>query len=184
MGKKRGRKTKDTPEMRRKILKLVAAGVPKKFACEASGIACSKFYEWLSKKRDLREELKKAEATNITGLLLKIKKAGEKHWTAYAWLLERLYPEIFGRVEQNTIQLRQAREKSEAAKMESAEERKSRAEEQREKFRRIFNIDTVRAEQVKERLATLGLEKPETNGHAPEQNGKAESNGNGHSEPA
>lgn len=51
----------------------------------------------------LQREMTKAHKARLTKLVKGIERAGQepKHWTALAWLLERTYPEIFGRPERN-----------------------------------------------------------------------------------
>lgn len=72
---------------------------------DALGVHKSTFYRWLANpdtkvKRALCDQLKKAEAEYKRQLLTTIRSAAlekTQHWTAAAWLLERKYPQEFGR---------------------------------------------------------------------------------------
>ncbi len=97
--KKRGRKSKLTPEVREKICALVRGGNYYKVAAQACGIAETTLYEWIEKGRVatdrscdyalFAEALKKADAEAESADVLIIKKAAKKSWQAAAWLLER-----------------------------------------------------------------------------------------------
>lgn len=73
----------------------------------AVGIHEATLYRWLNKPsarlhRVLSEEFKKAEARYKQELLDTIRGAAlakRQYWTAAAWLLERKYPDEFGRPE-------------------------------------------------------------------------------------
>lgn len=75
--------------------------------CMAVGIHEATLYRWLNKPssklhRALGEEFKKAEARSKQELLESIREMAlskPRYWTVAAWLLERKYPEEFGRPE-------------------------------------------------------------------------------------
>jgi transposase len=86
---------------------LKADGLSNKDICLALGIHESTFYRWLQNpttklQRELNESLKKAESEYKQTLLNTIRRAALKNecnWTAAAWLLERKYPDEFGKSE-------------------------------------------------------------------------------------
>lgn len=97
----RGPPTLCTPEMRGKICKLVNAGAPLPYACEAAGMSWNTVKVWLRRGRAGEEpyatfvqEWKAAKAAWVAGSVLRVTKAGERNWKAAAWLLERRVPEF------------------------------------------------------------------------------------------
>lgn len=118
---KRGRKTKYTPERVEKILQLLASGSTRKAAAESNGISQETFSEWITKKLDFLDDVKKAEAQAESAMALIIQKAArgykvlktktvnrdgvitletvETHefsWQAAAWWLERRRKDDYG----------------------------------------------------------------------------------------
>ena len=75
----------------------------------AVGVAESTFYRWYSTpgsdlEREFSESLKKAEADYKNALLGIIAKASQdRDWKAAAWLLERKYPDEYGRRERHEV---------------------------------------------------------------------------------
>ena len=100
-------KPKLTEELIEVMCGLKAKGMHNKDICMAVGIHEATLYRWLNKPsarlhRVLSEEFKKAEARYKQELLDTIRGAAlakRQYWTAAAWLLERKYPEEFGRPE-------------------------------------------------------------------------------------
>ncbi len=100
-------KAKITPELIGDICKLKGEGLSNKDICMAVGIHEATLYRWLNKPsnklhRSLCEEFKKAEAAYKEELLNTVRDAAlskHQYWTAAAWLLERKYPEEYGRPE-------------------------------------------------------------------------------------
>ena len=100
-------KPKLTDELIEVICDLKAKGMHNKDICAAVGIHEATLYRWLNKPscklhRALGEEFKKAEARYKQELLESIRETAlskPRYWTAAAWLLERKYPEEFGRPE-------------------------------------------------------------------------------------
>ena len=100
------RKTKLTPDIQKKIGDNITLGMPIKFAAEAAGITEQTFYNWLKRGEneskgkffEFAEHIKacKAKAVQLH-LKLITKAASEGTWQASAWLLERRYPEEFGK---------------------------------------------------------------------------------------
>lgn len=100
-------KPKITEDLIKIICELKGKGMSNKDVCMAVGIHEATLYRWLNKPsarlhRVLSEEFKKAEARYKQELLDTIRGAAlakRQYWTAAAWLLERKYPEEFGRPE-------------------------------------------------------------------------------------
>ena len=96
-------KPKCTPELIRRAVKLKKGGASNIDIAKALGISESTFYRWTStptsdNQRELSELLKKAEADYKNALMGIIAKAAqERDWKAAAWLLERKYPDEYGR---------------------------------------------------------------------------------------
>lgn len=89
------------------LIEALRAGMPKSQACALCGIRRETLYHWLKRGENGEAEyvnisnaIKKAQAEFVDTAIKKIKEAGDnKQWTAYAWLLERLFPEEFSRVD-------------------------------------------------------------------------------------
>ena len=85
----------------------IRLGAPREQAAAAAGIGVSTLYKWLQEgetdlgrplTRELVDAVKKAEAESMTNALLCIQRAAEEgKWQAAAWLLERRFPDSFGR---------------------------------------------------------------------------------------
>ena len=94
-------------KLTRKLIELVGrnimAGNTKKTTCMAVGISQQTFYRWMKEgkeqsrglKSEFCESVKKAEAVLKTALVSKI--MNSPNWQAQAWLLERMFPEEYGR---------------------------------------------------------------------------------------
>lgn len=102
----RMRKPKLTYEVVDKACEMKRHGATNIDVCRALGFSDTAWYRWIKDpdtrvKRALVDGLKKAEAEYKESLLARIEGASEKpqHWTAAAWLLERKYPEEYGRPE-------------------------------------------------------------------------------------
>lgn len=86
-----------------KIIGSLQQGDGRVRACKAANIHYSTFLEWIEKKSDFSELVKKAEEVGYDRLKdLARRGVVEKfasHWQAAAWWLERKFPEEFGRRE-------------------------------------------------------------------------------------
>ena len=90
------------------LLESIRKGAPPLKACESAGVKRSTYYGWQEKGRadqeagkltafaEFLDDLRKAEADFIATTTAKIYDAGPKTWQAFAWLLERRFPELFG----------------------------------------------------------------------------------------
>lgn len=76
---KMGRKPKDTPEVREKILDAIRNGDTYDMACKQAGIGRTAFYEWLNAKEDFANAVKMARAEfeqwELNGILADAKKS-------------------------------------------------------------------------------------------------------------
>ena len=100
-------KPKLTEEMVEQAIKLKGDGLSNGDIICALGIHESTFYRWIGNpknklQRALSEGLKKEEAEFKQTLLTTIRAAAlarNQYWTAAAWLLERKYPDEYGKAE-------------------------------------------------------------------------------------
>jgi transposase len=94
----------------RKAQELAAQGLSDRAICTALGISPETFYEWIRKgeagrqpyvdfARAVKKGLQQFESVCVNGIL----EAAKKNWTAYAWLLERRLPEVWGKRERIEI---------------------------------------------------------------------------------
>ena len=117
--RKAGRYTKLTPELQQEFIAAIESGLTNKSACDYVGIDESTFYSWLNIARkaeleaaengtkipknikpfsEFSKSLKKAEARFKAYHCKNIKRAGDEGaWQASAWLLERKFPEEYGK---------------------------------------------------------------------------------------
>ena len=100
-------RTKLTEEMVGQAIRLKADGLSNGDIICALGIHESTFYRWIGNprgrlQRALCEGLKKEEASFKRTLLTTIRAAElarNQYWTAAAWLLERKYPDEYGKAD-------------------------------------------------------------------------------------
>lgn len=121
MARRGGPKPKLTPELIEQAAQLKGEGLNNQDICAALGVSETAFYGWLQtedsegnplRKKpleiELAEALKNAEAGFKRSLLESIRQAGrDKDWKAHAWMLERLYPGEFGRVDRVQAEVKQ-----------------------------------------------------------------------------
>lgn len=125
-GKKRGRgqPPKLTPEVQERIVGAIRGGAYNETAALFAGISESTFYKWLQKGNEAREQeiepenseylqflqaIEKAQADTEIENLLVVRGAAQgkptkegvpgeaQDWKAAAWLLERKFPDRYGR---------------------------------------------------------------------------------------
>ena len=100
-----GRPSKLSPEVKQRLFKAIKTMCTYEVACAYAGISYSTLREWILKGekhktgqyRQFLEELKEAEAEAEVAMAARINLAGERHWQALAWILERRNPETWGR---------------------------------------------------------------------------------------
>jgi len=103
--KKMGRPSKLDADVVKNILEAVGIGAPYELAALYAGVHRTTINRWKAKGereesgeyRDFCIAIKKAEGQAIVGCLGSITLAAKKQWQAAAWLLERRYPETYGR---------------------------------------------------------------------------------------
>lgn len=104
--RKIGRPTKLTAAVQRKIVKAIKAGATHDLAALYAGISRTSFYDWKARGEageegftNFSDAIELAEGKGAVDLLEKIKTAAQdpKEWRAGAWLLERRYPDMYGR---------------------------------------------------------------------------------------
>jgi hypothetical protein len=102
---RRGRPTKYSPAVTRKICKAVAGGCSREVAANLSGVSASALYEWQHQNPDFAESLARADSRFEASCIASIRKASRqaRNWTAGAWLLERKFPNRWGRVDRHLI---------------------------------------------------------------------------------
>ena len=96
-----------TEEMVQQAIRLKADGLSNGDIICALGVHESTFYRWIGEpknklQRELCEGLKKEEAEFKHTLLTTIRAAAlsrNQYWTAAAWLLERKYPDEYGKAD-------------------------------------------------------------------------------------
>ena len=101
-----GRPTKFTPAVRRAILKAIGNGNTYLDAAECAGISKELLRQWIKKGKSQEPDnaeflaffarIKKAKARARMIAVRNIRAAGRKQWQAFAWWLERMYPEDWG----------------------------------------------------------------------------------------
>jgi len=124
-----GRPTKRTPELVARLLEVLAAGNTRKAAYDIAGISSGTFATWLEDDLDFKDAVKKAESDAVAERVARIRAAGiggavvrrvtvarngevvttteeyaRPEWQADAWLLERKYPDDFGRKDRITME--------------------------------------------------------------------------------
>jgi transposase len=109
VGGKVGRKVALTVEVADRIVQLLRAGNYVETAVAAAGIGRATFYEWLERGvpegsaqadapfRAFRERVDRAKAEGEARNVALIVKAAATNWHAAAWMLERQYPDRWGR---------------------------------------------------------------------------------------
>lgn len=101
------RPTKFTYETVELLLNGIRAGLPIHLACDAAGIDDSTFYEWQNGKfprgadkqlkTEFSDKLTRARGVSALRNIALISKAADQDWRAAAWILERRFPQDFGK---------------------------------------------------------------------------------------
>lgn len=106
-----GRPSALTATTQQKILDAIMNGATREAAAAAAGVGRSTYQAWLQKGhasasgkyRDFVDEVEKAEEAFIAECTKIIYAAAPKTWQAAAWLLERKWPDQFGRRDRLSI---------------------------------------------------------------------------------
>lgn len=97
-----------TPEVQTLILEGIRLGLTRERSCNYAGVSVPIFYAFQAKNREFQDEVKRAESRCQAFHLLKIRKAAaEGQWQASGWMLERKWPEEFGKVDRHLIRMQQ-----------------------------------------------------------------------------
>ena len=92
-----------TPERVDELCKAAELGATRAHAAQYAGITRATLQEWLRSDKPLHvafaERYREAEAHGKLALLATIRKASSKQWQAAAWMLERTWPNEYGRRE-------------------------------------------------------------------------------------
>lgn len=109
-----GRPSKLTEELQKEICTYIEQGNTYDRACRLAGISDSIFYDWKAKGEkdksgkysEFSEAVKKAgDVFKAWNIAIIMKAAQDSTWQAAAWLLERKYPEEFGRRDRVAISM-------------------------------------------------------------------------------
>lgn len=102
-----GHGEKLTPATVAAVLESISHGAPISVSCQAAGLASKTVFNWRRRAesddpdaapyREFVELLEQARAAAEADNVRVIKTAAKTNWTAAAWLLERAYPERWGR---------------------------------------------------------------------------------------
>lgn len=92
---KRTLKSVRTQQRRDAILEALAAGNHVETACRMAGISKSAFYAWVHADPDFENAVNEAIARSEAELLRRIR--DDASWQSKAWILERRWPERWGR---------------------------------------------------------------------------------------
>ena len=100
-----GRKTKLTPEVQDIIVDGINAGLTLGLTCARAGVARSTFYDWLEKGEaaksgalmEFSDTVSRARADSAIRLVSQITLQAPTDWRAAAFLLERRFPDDYGK---------------------------------------------------------------------------------------
>jgi hypothetical protein len=113
--RKRGRPSKLTKPVMKKIIGYLEAGNHRATSARAAGVSRSSFHRWVSRGaidksagtdsiyRDFRDAIKKAEARFEVEAVRCVLDASETKWTAAMTLLERRWPQRWSRGERRDL---------------------------------------------------------------------------------
>ena len=97
-----------TEEVQEVILEGIRLGLSRERACHYAGVSAPAFFAFQAKNLEFQELVKRAEARCQAFHLLKIRKAAaDGQWQASGWMLERKWPEEFGKVDRHLIRMQQ-----------------------------------------------------------------------------
>ena len=88
---------KFTEEVCKLILEEIRNGVSMSDSASIHRVSKLTLDNWCKRNKDFARDLKKAESEYKREHLLNLRKASGKSWQASSWLLERKYPEEYGR---------------------------------------------------------------------------------------
>lgn len=101
-----GRPQAYAPEKAAKIIAAVRKGLPYKLAAAAGGVSYNTFIRWRNDGanpdgpphfRQFLNQLRQAEAEAAARLVGLIEKSAKTNWQAASWILERRFPDLYGK---------------------------------------------------------------------------------------
>jgi transposase len=100
-----GKPSKYSSAVTKRIFRTVSQGLSREAAAALAGINLAALYEWQSRFPEFSEELKKADARFEQASVRRMAKAGgrPRYWTAIAWMLERKFPQHYGKIDRHVI---------------------------------------------------------------------------------
>ncbi len=101
----RARRDKLTPEIQEKVLQAIGLGGTFEVAATYAGIRRETIWRWVKRGegersgryKAFRDAVKAAEGASAVQALAAIRAAAKVNWQANAWLLERRFPDQYGR---------------------------------------------------------------------------------------
>lgn len=106
MGKSKGRPSCLTAKVEKEFVELLKSGCYIETACAVVGIGRSTYYDWIKRANDslesnrytkFRDKVRKAQAWAEARDVIIVSRHAEHNWRAAAWLMERKYPQRWGR---------------------------------------------------------------------------------------
>lgn len=89
-----------SPHLIEKVCQAIEQGLSVSGAAKSIGMSHATLYRWISSNPQIKEQVEAAKdrlrARLLTNLLASMRASSD--WRAYAWLLERHFPETYGRV--------------------------------------------------------------------------------------
>ena len=104
-----GRPTKLTKETQERFLEALKMGLPYELCAEYAGITSTTFYDWMkrgkaepdSRYAKFSNAVKTEQGASALAVMARIREAANNgQWQAGAWILERRFPQHFGRRQQ------------------------------------------------------------------------------------
>lgn len=99
---KKGRPSKYSHEVVNRLTQAIALGCTYALACDIAGISEDTFARWRLTKPEFADAIAKARGERALRSMMRIEKSADAgNWHADKWILERLYPEDYGRTIQD-----------------------------------------------------------------------------------
>ena len=114
-----GRKSKKTPERIERLLSNLREGLSQAASISQAGIAKTTFYNWLKTDEQFKADVEAAEDFAEAVQIAQIKSLGEAKldWRAYAWLLERRFPDRWSAKRETEVTINQSNGHAEVLSM-------------------------------------------------------------------
>jgi transposase len=100
-----GRPLLMTPAVQERICRNIGLGMTREAAALEAGVSAPVFYAFQAKNQEFQDSVKRADAECQRACFVSIQRASiqDRQWTAAAWILERRWPEEFGRIDRHLI---------------------------------------------------------------------------------